>query len=116
MNKKHIAFILAFMILFSGCSGLPNKTPLEEIQAILIVGLDTKDDQVDLTVLSVGSKPGAESNKGGESIKVYESSGRTVYEAKQKMSLYHDKHMIWAHLEYIIIGDEAARSGIADDG
>ena len=114
MNKKHIAFILAFMILFSGCSGLPNKTPLEEIQAILIVGLDTKDDQVDLTVLSVGSKPGAELNKGGESIKVYESSGRTVYEAKQKMSLYHDKHMIWAHLEYIIIGDEAARSGIAE--
>lgn len=113
MRKKWLAFPLVFMFLLSGCTDLPIKTPLEEVQAILVAGIDKKGDQVELTVMSVGSKPGSESNGGGEIIKVYESTGRTVFEAKQKMSLFNDKHLIWAHLEYIVIGDEIARSGIA---
>lgn len=94
---------------------MPTKKTLEDIQPILIVGLDTYEDQVELTVMSVGSQAGSEPDKGGGSnkIKIYEASGKSVYEAKQNMSLYSDKHLIWAHLEYIIIGDETARNGIA---
>lgn len=114
MHKKSISFIVILILFLSGCEGLPKKIPLDSIQAILVVGLDVYEDMVELTVVGVGSQPGSEGDKGKDAVKIYEASGRSVFEAKQNLSLYNDKHLIWAHLEYIIIGEETARRGIAD--
>ena len=51
MNKQLLFLSLILVFLFSGCTELPEKIPLEEIQAIL-VWCDKKGDQVELTVMS----------------------------------------------------------------
>jgi spore germination protein KC len=113
MKKKRLIVMLSLLLFLTGCSSLPHKIPLEDIQAILIAGIDVSEGMVELTVMSVGSQPGSGDKKGEEAIKIYEATGKTVFEAKQNLSLYNDKHLIWAHLEYIIIGEDTARAGIA---
>ncbi len=113
--RRLCIFITIFIsFLLVSCNEMPNRIPIEQLQPILVVGVDTKDDMVELTVMCITTKPGAEGGGGEEGVKIYEAEGKTIFEAKRKMHTYADKHLTWVHLQYIIIGDEAAKNGISE--
>ena len=113
MMKRCLFLLLAISIIFtSGCM-LPEKYPIENIQNILIIGVDIEDGQVRLTVVVDKINEGSEPGKEQTSTEIYTATGQTVFEAKRYLHSYTEKRTSWYHLKYILIGEEASRQNLA---
>jgi spore germination protein KC len=106
-----LILILITVALGQGCS-FPQKYRIEEIQNILILGLDTVDDQIQATIvvdsISTSSKAGEEK----VTYKAYTMTGRTDFEISRKFHELTNKRITYYHLKYVLIGEDAARKGI----
>jgi spore germination protein KC len=109
--KIVLLYIVSVLLFLQGC-GFPEKYPIEGTQNILIGGIDVDGDDVVLTAyvddISQSSKPGEERI----SYSLYVSKGKTVYEAGNNLHTFNKKYLSWFHTKYIILGEEAAKSGI----
>lgn len=116
--RKVLGFLILFslMISQSGCNiAFSGKTEMKRIEFIRAVGVDkspNKEDTVRLTIATQRVKSG---DGGGGQIKQSEilfSEGSTVFEAIRNFWDYMDKRPFWGHLEYVLIGEEAAKDGL----
>jgi spore germination protein KC len=100
-------------LLLSGCS-FPERYPIEDMQNILMAGVDVVDGKIVLTAvvdkITKGNKPGEE--KIG--TQVYTATGETVFDAKCEMHSFSQKRISWFNLKYILIGEEAARLNLGE--
>lgn len=114
MARKCVLLMLAAAMLFASGCALPEPYALEDIQNILIIGVDMEDGDIKLTAvldrIEVSSEPGKEQI----TTQVYVSTGETVFDAKRKLHAYSEKRASWFHLKYIIIGEEVAEQNIGD--
>lgn len=110
-----ILALLTLMISQTGCDDqLFGRTEMKRIEFIRAIGIDKIDneDKVRLIVATQSIKPG--SNGGGQekqSETIY-ADGTTVFETFRNLWTYMDKRPFLGHLDYIIIGEDAAKSGI----
>ncbi len=117
-NKKSLIFIVIpiTMLLLSGCKlSFLGRSEIKDIEFIRAIGVDKcteKDDQVRLTIAT--QRIQSESNGGGSVKKsnIIISEGRTVFEAVRNFWNHMDKRPFWGHVEYVLIGEEAAKSGL----
>ena len=111
MKKRLCAALTAAILLLSGCA-FPEKYPIEDVQNILLIGVDVIGDQIMLTAvvdkINQGSEPGKE--QVGE--QVYTAIGDTIFDAKRNLHTYSEKRTSWYHLKYILIGEEAAKQDL----
>ncbi|MDD5016874.1 MAG: Ger(x)C family spore germination protein [Eubacteriales bacterium] len=112
MIKKVLAlFLILFaMLILHGCF-FPEKHPIEDLQNILIAGIDRDGEDIVLTIVvdTINQSNSGENQIGAE---LYVATGKTVFEAKRSLHEYTEKRIVWYHLKYIIIGEEAAEQGI----
>ncbi len=113
MNRKTLVLLAFFLAApaLAGCS-FPAQYPIEDVQNILVAGLDTDGEDIVLSALVDTISPGGESGKEQIGYKLYVEKGKTVFEAKRNFHTYTDKRLSLYHTKYIVIGEEAARDGI----
>lgn len=113
MKKRGLLLIMFLIIIGAQGCELPQSYPIEEIQNILVVGIDIEDEDIIFTVvvdtLTKGGKPGEEQT----GTKIYTATGRTIAEAKRNLHRYIEKRLSLYHLAYIIIGQKAAEQEMA---
>ncbi len=111
--KRIVAFILAFISLpaLQGCS-FPEAFEIEQTQRVLVAGLDVENGEIVLTAMA-DTTEGSEPEQEKVSFRLYTARGETVSEAENMLGALTDKHITWHHTKYIIIGEDAAKEGIA---
>ncbi len=112
MIRRILLFIMAAAAaLASGCT-FPESYPIEEEQNILIAGIDIEGDDIVLTVVVDAVSPGGEPGKEQIVYKLFKTTGATVYEADGKLHMLMEKRPSWYHTKYVLLGEDAARSGV----
>lgn len=112
VKRKILLFIIAAIFAFaSGCT-FPESFPIEKDQNILIAGIDVEGKDIVLTVVVDAVSSGGEPGKEKILYKLFETRGATVFEAYDKLYTLMEKRPSWYHTKYILLGEDAARSGV----
>lgn len=110
-----LCFSIIGSIVMTGCKIVfPSPTQIQDIEFIRAIGIDkAPGDKVKLTIATQRIVSGG--GGGGSEQKISEivrSEGRTGFEAARNFWGYSEKRPFFGHLEYILIGEEAAKDGI----
>ena len=92
--------------------GMPAPYSIEDIQNIIVAGIDLHEDKIILTVLVDTMQKGTEAGSVQTGTEIYIAEGETVFDAKRTLHQMTEKHITWDQLKFIIIGENAARQGI----
>jgi len=118
---KSIIVVSTFILITTGCSHYDfGKIEIDDLLILNTVGVDRSYDNNDVVVISAASKSinatseEASNTAGGQKTKseLLVSSGETVFEAVRKFSTYSDNRLFWGHVDYIIIGEDAAKDNL----
>lgn len=107
--------VLLFALFLQGCSYDMNRREIDELDMVLVLGIDYKDGQYKLTALySPGSGTGSEGGeeKGGGSEELASGSGISAFLALQDLKERNKKALTLAQTGTFLIGEEAARKGL----
>lgn len=111
-----IYLLFALLLTLSGCKlAFIGRTEMSRIEFIRAVGVDMisdKDNTVRLTIATQSVQSGGGGGGQEKKSEILFSEGKTVFEAIRNFWNFMDKRPFWGHLEYIVIGEEAARDGL----
>lgn len=118
----YIQRVLGSIILFTllvtqtGCKmAFYGRTEIDRIEFIRVVGVDKspdKEDTVRLTIATQKVQPGGLTGGMKKQSNILYSEGSTVFEAVRNFWNFMDKRPFWGHLDYLLIGEEAAKDGL----
>lgn len=117
MQKRTVLLLILLLIFLPGCSFDMNRREIDEIDMVLVLGIDYKNGQYQLTALySSGSGSGAEGSEGGEEgdsgEQIAGGSGKSAYLALQDLKERNKKALTLAQTGTFLIGEEAAKMGL----
>lgn len=124
--KKYISLAISSILIISlstGCQTVNlRRTEIDQIRLINVIGIDRvpgDNETLEITVSSKEMKPQG-SGETGQSLGqqgsfVVSAQGKTILEAIGYLYSISEKTPIMGHVEYIIIGEEAAKKGILED-
>lgn len=111
-----LAFLALMVLMQSGCKiSFLGRTEINEIEFIRAIGIDKSPDKEGYVRLTIATQRIQEESDGSGQKKQSDiicSEGRTVFEAVRNYWNYMDKRPFWGHIEYALIGEEAAKDGI----
>lgn len=115
--KKLILLLMPFLLC--GCTHDFSRKEIDEIDLVLILGIDYKEGEYILSALynsGSAASGGSSSNSGSPSgnEKVAQGKGKTAYEALEDLKLKNKKAISLAQAGSFLIGDGAAKNGIRD--
>ncbi|HWI60667.1 MAG TPA: Ger(x)C family spore germination protein [Symbiobacteriaceae bacterium] len=113
MRRKLLPIMLTLLLVLSGCW---NRRELETLGIILAAGYDWDPEREEYLVTAQMAKPQAihgEQGGKGPTSHVFAARGRTVFEASRNLSLIATRKAWWGHVQVLVIGEEAARRGLA---
>ena len=117
MSRK-ISFFIVFILTslaLSGCETelLPAMQEIDQFQIVQVVGIDKNtesSDLVEVTFISQLKKVSTgKGQEGNQLVTVLSSTGPTVFDAERKLKAHSDKIIFLGHVNYFIIGEEAAK-------
>jgi len=118
MRHLKIMMVLCCAICISavltGCKvAFSGITQIKDIEFIRAVGIDKNDGNIRLTIatqriISGGGRGGSEQKQSD----IMCSEGETGFEAIRNFWSHSEKRPFFGHLEYILIGEEAAKDGL----
>ena len=115
MNRTRLcsaAVLLCFLL--SGCEEsrfFPRMTEISDFEVAQVFGIDKKGDEIEITIVADRSSPG-EDGSGGKITEIISFTGITVVEAISKMDIHSDKRQHLGYVDFLLIGEEAARDGL----
>lgn len=120
MKKLLLFMIMIIPFFFSGCTYDMSRKEIDEIDLILVLGIDYSDGQYSLTALySSGSGAGGGGGGGGDQKGSNESSeqvangkGKTAFEALVDLKMNNKKNISLAQTGTFLIGEAAAKQGL----
>lgn len=127
MNKrlcrfcKNVCLILLYFsipLLLGGCTDDMSRKEIDEIDLILVMGIDYSEGEYSLSALydsGGGAQGGSESSEGGGSEgseMVAEGKGKTAYEALEDLKLKNKKTITLAQTSSYLLGEGAAKQGL----
>ena len=114
MNRMLFILILfATLISFTGCINIKlARSEIQDMTFIQVIGIDKVpgQDKVRVTIISKHTV----SKKEGELIpeNTISVEGETIFDAIRKLNMYSIRKPFWAHADFILIDEEAAKDGI----
>ncbi len=111
-SMKKIGFfllLLLFPLFFSGCTHDMSRKEIDEINMILVLGIDYADGEYTLTGLynsGGGADPGEGGGSGNEELA--EGTGKSAYAALEDLKLKNKKEITLAQTGSFLIGEGAA--------
>lgn len=128
MRKIIVVVLILVMVNLTGCkkSILPQRREINDLQLVQVVGIDKLPDGTNDCMVTIASKNlesggGQESsgstggNTGSNKAKalVLTSKGKTIFDAIRNIQTHSSKTIFWGHVEYYLIGEDAAKDNIA---
>lgn len=117
INKKALLQFILLLLFLPACSFDMNRREIDEIDMVLVLGIDYKNGQYQLTALySPGSGSGSEGGEkedggdGGEELA--SGSGESAFLALQDLKERNKKALTLAQTGTFLIGEEAAKRGL----
>lgn len=112
-------FILIFLVLLqTGCKILfLGRTEIDKIEFIRVIGIDKSSEQEGYVRLTIATQRILASTSGIGSEKqssIVVTEGQTIFEAVRNLWNYVDRRPFLGHVEFALIGEEAAKDGIMD--
>ncbi|MDR1064856.1 MAG: Ger(x)C family spore germination protein [Oscillospiraceae bacterium] len=118
MIKKALApcIIAVAALLFVGGSTMrffPYMSEISDFEVVQVIGIDKKDGGVEVTLMADREgAPGGEGGDGKSVTGVMSFDGPTVFEAINKMNMYSDKRRHLGYVDFLLIGESAARDDL----
>lgn len=129
MRKTCICIVLMLLLVnLTACekSFLPQSREIGDLQLVQVIGIDKLPEDDYDCMLTIASK-NLEAGSGQESSEalrgstnndmpkalVLTSKGKTIFDAARKLQTHSNKTIFWGHVEYYLIGEEAAKENIA---
>lgn len=119
---KVFIVVLIFILIATGCSHYNfGKVEIDELLILNAVGLDISHDNNDNVVaISAATKSLNAASQETSNVSVGQetksgllvSNGETIFEAIRKLATFADNRLFWGHVDYIIIGEEAAKDNL----
>ncbi|MEO2258474.1 Ger(x)C family spore germination protein [Paenibacillus amylolyticus] len=110
--------ILIFLMVGLITAGCGNRTELNDLGITTATGFDRKNGKWIITyqiiVPPASSSIGSSSGGSQAPVNTFSSEGRTIREAVAQSSIENPKRLYFAHTNVVLIGEEAARYGIAE--
>lgn len=118
--RKFILIILILCILFNttGCKvKFGGMEEIDELLFVRIAGIDRKpgnDNIVRITISSKRVKPSGNNDNKAEKAyaETLSAEGSTIFEAVRNLHTFSDMHPFWGHMDFILIGEDAAKDDI----
>lgn len=110
--RKFIDIFLIITLMCSALTGCTNVVEIDDLGIILAIGIDINEDKnysVSVQLLNVDSEI---SDSPINSI-VYTATGETIFNALNHLNKMIGKKLNYSHMQYMVIGDNLARSGIS---
>lgn len=114
MKIKRIIAALAMCLALSGCGGggiLPHMKEISDFEVARVFGIDKADDEIRVTLVADRTSVDGESG-GGKITEIVSFTGRTVIDAIADMDRHSDKRQHLGYVDFLLIGEDAARDGI----
>ncbi len=114
MKKLSLILLISALVL-GGCTHDMNRREIDEINFIHVLGIDYSEGEYTVSALyssSGGTDP--EEGAGAGKEEITEGKGKTPYQAMEDIRLKNKKTISVSNTGYFLIGDEAARNGIAN--
>ncbi len=109
--KRLLLLVLPFLLC--GCTHDMNREEIDEIDLVLVLGIDYDDGEYNLSALySTGGGADSEEGAGPGEEQVVKGRGMTAYEALEDLKLKNKKNITLAQAGSFLIGEEAAKQGI----
>lgn len=114
VRKYTCLLFLSFLPFWlSGCTNDMSRKEIDEIDMILVLGIDYTNGEYQLSGLySTGQGADPEKGAGSGQEQVAEGKGKTAYEALQDLMLKNKKAITLAQTGSFLIGEGAAKQGI----
>ena len=118
-NVLLIILILAIVTSTAGCTFniIPKRLEINELMMIQAVGVDKDVKDPDNICITLHSKKQTSGGKSGEQSKlesiILSNEAPTFLEAEREFQSYSDKRIFWGHVDFYLVGEEAAKEGIA---
>ena len=111
-----IFILVCLALLQTGCKiTFLGRTEIDDMEFIRVVGIDKSPEKEGFVRLTIATQRiQADGSNGGAKKRssIITSEGRTVFEAVRNFWSHMDKRPFWGHIEYALIGEEAAKDGI----
>ncbi|WP_246938732.1 Ger(x)C family spore germination protein [Bacillus pinisoli] len=113
MKKSKIFTILILLTLLLSMTGCWSRNELTDLAIVSAMGIDIVDDEYLLTVqvLNPGEISG-DSASSRLSVTTYETKGSNIFQAIRRLTKESANRLYFAHLRMVVIGEEAAKTGI----
>ena len=109
--KKLLFLLIPFLLC--GCTHDMNREEIDEINLVLVLGIDYSDGEYTLSALySTGAGADPEKGAGSGAEDVAKGKGKTPYEALENLKLRDKKAITLAQTGSFLIGDEAGKQGL----
>ena len=109
--KRLLFLVLPFLLC--GCTHDMNREEIDEIDLVLVLGIDYEDGKYNISALySTGGGADSEAGTGSGAEQVAKGKGKTAYEALEDMKQKNKKNITLAQAGSFLIGEEAAEQGI----
>ncbi|MBD0382298.1 Ger(x)C family spore germination protein [Paenibacillus sedimenti] len=108
-----ISLIACFALMLSGCW---NRREMNELAINMGLGIDKIGDGYRITAQVVVPREVATRYGGGggqSPVTVYQSSGKTIYEALRRITGESPRRLYLSHLRVLILGESLAKEGFA---
>lgn len=113
MRRILLIIVLILSTFLAGCTHDMNREEIDEIDLVLVLGIDYTGGEYVLSALySTGGGGGSDSGSGTGKEEVATGKGKTAYEALEDMKVKNKKNITLAQIGSFLIGDGAARQGI----
>lgn len=100
-------------LLLCGCTHDMSRREIDEIDLVLVLGIDYTDGEYSLSALyNTGGGADPEKGAGGGDEQVAKGQGRTAFEALQDLKRKNKKELTLAQTGSFLIGHGAARQGL----
>jgi len=109
---KKLLFLL-LPLLLCGCTHDMNRKEIDELNLVLVLGIDYSEGEYTLSALSsngAGADPEKGAGSGEENLA--QGKGKTAYEALENLKLKEKKSLSLAQAGAFLIGEEAAKNGL----
>lgn len=115
IKRWFMILMFALSILMAGCG---NLTEMNDLGITTATGIDRQNGKWLMTYQMIvpPASSTVKSSSGGSqtAVNTFTSEGKTINEAVSKSSLENSKKLYFAHTHVLVIGEEAARHGIAE--
>ncbi len=113
MKKLFLGLILIIPIFLAACTHDMSRKEIDEIDLVLVLGIDYNDDEFTLSALySTGQGADPEQGTGSGAEAIAKGSGKTAFEALENLKLKNKKAISIAQTGSFLIGEGAAKQGL----